>query len=792
MALTMVAVRLNMRQVSKSYVFVVLVVIAQFLRTTSAQEPKPDAKPPLTIVTLGDSITRGERTGVKREETFAALLEADIKARGVEVKVINVGIGGERTDGALARLEKDVLAVKPKLVTIMYGTNDSYVDKGQDKPRLTREEYRANLAKLVQNIRAAGAIPVIMTEPRWGKTAGANGAGEHPNIRLESYMEACREVARELKAPLVDHYAAWSGAEKAGRVIGDWTTDQCHPNPAGCRVLADAILPVVLQAVAPEKLTESPPLDLGGVFERHVMIPMRDGVKLSAYLYFPHGEGPWPVLLEQRYANGRDPGTRQSLARLAKGGYVVAMANFRGAQLSEGTWVGYRALGWGERKDSYDLVEWLAAQTWSTGAVGTFGTSQAGFAQNFLAVTQPPHLKAQLMIDTGLSLFHEGYRIGGTTRPERFKGMDKVCRESEHNQALLREWFAHPTYDAYWAEEDCTRFIDKMNVPCFTVGSWFDFMCVGSIDSYIARQHKGGERSLGRQQLLIGPWLHGRFKDINKAGEMTFPENARFPLEDHLIKWFDHHLKGIDNKVEQEPAVRYYVMGAVDEPGAPGNEWRSAPDWPIAAKETPLYLHSDKSLRREPPDSADARTTFLADPLKPNSIPGTTFPGAADARKFEAQDQVRTFTSEVLTTPVEWTGKIKAELFVSSDAKDTDFIVRVSDVYPDGRSMLLVDYVRRARYREGFDKEVFMEPGKVYAVSFDVGWLSQIFNKGHRIRVTVASTGAPFFEPNPNTGAPLGLAPLDATNTVVAENTLHLSKSHASRIIAPLVTGTEP
>lgn len=182
-----------------------------------------------------------------------------------------------------------------------------------------------------------------------------------------------------------------------------------------------------------------PPVDLGGIIERHVMIPMRDGVKLSAYLYVPPGEGPWPVLLEQRYANGRDATTRQTLARLAKGGYVVALANFRGSQLSEGTWVGYRALGWGKLQDGYDLVEWLATQSWSTGAVGTFGSSQAGFAQNFLAVAQPPHLKAQYMIDTGLSLFHEGYRIGGATRPERFKTMDKVCRVPEHNQTLLGE-----------------------------------------------------------------------------------------------------------------------------------------------------------------------------------------------------------------------------------------------------------------------------------------------------------------------------------------------------------------
>src|SRR5205809_4540036 len=127
------------------------------------------------------------------------------------------------------------------------------------------------------------------------------------------------------------------------------------------------------------------------------------------------------------------------------------------------------------------------------------------------------------------------------------------------------------------------------------------------------------------------------------------------------------------------------------------------------------------------------------------------------------QAEVRTFTTDVLTDAVEWTGRVRTELFVSSDATDTDFIVRVSDVYPDGRSILIMDYVRRARYRDGFEHQVLMEPGETYTIAFDVGWLSQVFNRGHRIRVTVASTGSPFYEPNPNTGEPLTVEPPERT-----------------------------
>lgn len=534
--------------------------------------------------------------------------------------------------------------------------------------------------------------------------------------------------------------------------------------------------------VASGVLSAQDDIDLGGVTERHVMVPMRDGVRLSVYLYFPPGDGPWPALLEQRYANARDAATRKQFAELASHGYVVALQNFRGSQESEGTWVGYRALGWGELQDGYDTVEWLAQQPWCTGKIGTFGSSQAGYAQNFLAVTQPPHLVCQYMIDTGLSLFHEGYRIGGTTRPERFKTMDAVCRDPLDNRRLMEQWFEHPTYDDYWADEDCTRHFDRMNVPCFTIGSWYDFMCQGSIESFIGRQHRGGPQSRGAQQLLIGPWLHGRFNKQNVVGELTYPENANFDVLAHMVRWFDYHLKGIDNGIDRDPPVRYYVMGAVGEEGAPGNEWRAVEDWKPATEPVSYFLQNGGSLTTTA--APDASTTrWKADPFHPAEIPGIAFPGARDAQAFEEQAEVRTFTSDVLTEPVEWTGKVRAELFVSSSAPDTDFIVRVSDVYPDGRSILIIDYVRRARYREGFDREVFMTPGEVYRVAFDVGWISQIFAPGHRIRITVASTGAPFYEPNPNTGGKLGFdMPADA---VVAVNTLHHGGQRASRIIAP-------
>lgn len=204
------------------------------------------------VVALGDSITAGSRPGVGVHQTFVSLLDARLKEKKTPAKVVNAGLGGERTDGALTRLEKAVFARKPAVVLVMYGTNDSYVDRGKTDSRLPVETYRANLVAIVEAVRKAGAEPVLMTEPRWA--AGAkNGLGEDPNLRLEKYVAACREVAKDKKVRLVDHYARWQKAEAGGTDLNDWTTDRCHPNVRGQRELADAIEPVLAGALAAGK-----------------------------------------------------------------------------------------------------------------------------------------------------------------------------------------------------------------------------------------------------------------------------------------------------------------------------------------------------------------------------------------------------------------------------------------------------------------------------------------------------------------------------------------------------------
>ncbi|ODU00465.1 MAG: lysophospholipase [Planctomycetes bacterium SCN 63-9] len=204
----------------------------------------------LRVVALGDSITKGVREGVRPEETFEVQAERALKAEGLNIEFVNVGIGGERTDQARKRLES-VLALRPRIVTIMYGTNDSYVDQGATASRISVQEYRDNLKAIVEELLRNGVEPILMTEPRWAAVGPKNGLGENPNVRLIPFMEACRAVARECRVPLVDHFARWTEAEARGQTIGEWTTDGCHPNPRGHREIADTLRPALLEAVRP-------------------------------------------------------------------------------------------------------------------------------------------------------------------------------------------------------------------------------------------------------------------------------------------------------------------------------------------------------------------------------------------------------------------------------------------------------------------------------------------------------------------------------------------------------------
>jgi putative CocE/NonD family hydrolase len=287
--------------------------------------------------------------------------------------------------------------------------------------------------------------------------------------------------------------------------------------------------------------------------------------------------------------------------------------------------------------------------------------------------------------------------------------------------------------------------------------------------------------------LILGPWDHGRYnKDAGKVGELEFPEHSKFPVVEHQMKWFDRYLKGKSNGVDLDAPVRYYVMGACGEPDAPGHEWREARDWPPKSTETPYFLVSDGRVSTKEEPSGDESTKWTADPHDTPVLEGRQPQSGTDQREFESHSGVRTFSSDALTEPVEWTGMIRARLFISSSARDTDAIVRLTDVYPDGRSILLTDMVRRLRFRNGFEREEFLEPDKVHEVEFDVAWLSHTFNRGHRIRISVCSHAAPYWEVNPQTAEPI-TADLPA-KMQVARNAVWHADGRRSAILAPVTS----
>ncbi|MBI4626830.1 MAG: exo-alpha-sialidase [Verrucomicrobia bacterium] len=197
------------------------------------------------IITLGDSITKGARPGVKPNEAFSALLQAALRQDQLRVQVHNVGIGGERTDQALHRLDRDVISQRPHFVTIMYGTNDSWVDLGKAGSRISADAYESNLREIIRRLKAANIQPIVMTAPMFGEENPKNGAGEEANVRIARYMERCRKVAEEAHVPLVDHFGEWGAAQKSRQKLQAWTTDGCHPNVIGHADLARRIAQVM-------------------------------------------------------------------------------------------------------------------------------------------------------------------------------------------------------------------------------------------------------------------------------------------------------------------------------------------------------------------------------------------------------------------------------------------------------------------------------------------------------------------------------------------------------------------
>ena len=509
-------------------------------------------------------------------------------------------------------------------------------------------------------------------------------------------------------------------------------------------------------------------------------IAMRDGTLLATDIYFPQGDGPFPVVLTRtpysRVKRGKDA------EGFVRGGYVFIIQDMRGRFDSQGENLPFHGCGWSEHQDGVDTLAWIKKQPWCSGSIGTIGGSAGGITQNLLAGAAPEDLKAQWISVAAASMYSDGSYIGSTFRKADIENWITSNRFDPKALDLMR---SHPSYDDYWARFETATRHPLTKVPAIHVGGWFDMFAQGTLDEFVGRQHRGAPGGKGTQKLVMGPWTHSIGK--MPAGQLTFPNANRVPAAYDSARWFARYLCGIDNGIEKEPAVAYYVMGDTATPGAPGNEWRYANDWPIPAKETPVYLTSDRRLSLVKPAAADAPQEFTFDPENPCPTLGghnlTIDRGPMDQRKIESRDDVLVFTSDVLDQPLEVTGRLTAKIFLSASTADTDLSVRLCDVYPDGRSMLIAEGIQRLRYRHSREKPTPLIPGQIEEITVDCWSTSQIFNTGHRLRVTITSSNYPRFDVNPGTGQPWS----DSGEKVKQTNRIYCDAEHPSRIVMPVV-----
>jgi len=511
------------------------------------------------------------------------------------------------------------------------------------------------------------------------------------------------------------------------------------------------------------------------------MVAMPDGVRLATDVYLPRGDGPWPtILIRTTYSRQGEMGGMADMLKM--GGYVVVMQDTRGRFDSEGTDTVFSTA----TQDGQATLEWIAAQPWCDGRIGTWGPSALGIVQYMLAPNAPEALRCQFVAISTPDLYHAGF-LGGVARQSLVEGW-LAWQDSEF---ILQEWLSHPMEDDYWDAADISGRYDEVHVPAIHIGGWYDIFTQGTLDAFVGYQEQGGAGAAGRQHLVMGPWTHiGMATGERQQGELEYPAGAEMDTMELMrltFNWYQACLLGEESRADDWPTVRYYVMGDVDNPDAPGNEWREADAWPPPATELSLYLRADGLLDATPPTADEGGNTFVYDPSDPSpTVCGanlTIKAGPCDQREVEARDDVLIFSTPPLESPLEVTGRVRARLWLVSDAPDTDVAVRLTDVYPDGRSMLVTDGILRARFRGlDFTREELMIPGAPYELEIDLGSTSIAFDAGHAIRIVISSSNAPRFDPNPNTGAPLRAN--DEIRT--ATNTILHDADHPSALLLPV------
>ncbi len=610
------------------------------------------------------------------------------------------------------------------------------------------------------------------------------------------------------------------------------------------------------------------------VLERDVMITARDGVRLATDIYRParggHAvAGRFPVILErtpydksavsrsERTARAAEAVGRADIAAyFVRHGYIVAYQDCRGRYHSEGAFTKYLDDG----PDGYDTVAWLAEQPWCTGRIGTMGLSYAAHTQGALGCLDPPGLACQFLDSGGFSnAYLGGIRQGGAfelkqatwaikqareapevmadpvakaaidaidaaawfTRMPWKRGHSPLAAAPDYEAYLFEQW-EHGVFDEFWQRVGIwmAGFYDRYAaVPIAHMSSWYDAYTRTATENYLGLTAAGR----GPQWLILGPWTHGD-RSITFVGDVDFGATATLDgalAEDYRalrLRWFDRWLKDIDNGVDAEPRVRYFVMGGgsgrrndagrLDHGGA----WKSAGDWPLpGTRWAKFYLHRDFSLVEAMPARASAPLDYDYDPEHPVPTIGGTVTSGDPVMVGGAFDQVErpdifgarppylplasrpdilVFTTAPLDHDVEVTGPITVRLWISSSCPDTDFTAKLIDWYPPnadyprGFAMNITDGIFRVRYRKSWERPVMLTPGEIAEITIEPFATSNLFKAGHRIRLDISSSNFPHFDVNPNTGEAEGRA----RRRQIALNSVHVDGEHPSHIILPIIS----
>lgn len=522
-------------------------------------------------------------------------------------------------------------------------------------------------------------------------------------------------------------------------------------------------------------------------------IEMRDGTRLAASVYVPKGEGPYPAVLV-RTPYGRDA-ERFLASRYVSRDVAVVVQDLRGRFDSEGANAAFTTDGLGDLRDGYDTCAWVIEQPWSNGVIVSTGGSALGITQYLGAAAGCPGLVAISAEAATPNVYSDGVFQDGVHRHALSNGYLELI----DNPQFAENFPAHPLEDEFWDPVQTSDHFGEVQVAGIHIGGWYDIFLRGTIDAYSGYQHDGGEGARGRQHLVIGPWAH-RELVLPEDGGLRFPEQADTPVElpdagSMAGAVLGHYLDRPEGEVafSDVPTVSYYVMGDPDDPEAPGNAWRTAQDWPIPAAPVRWHFGPGGELAEACPASGTSTTTYVFDPKDPTptlcgnnmTIPG----GPCDHREVEARDDNISFETPPLEAPMEITGKLLAHLFVDVDQVDTDLMVRLTDVYPDGRSMLIADGALRLASRNSTRSLDFIEPGEIVEATVDLWSTSIIVNRGHRVRVGVTSSNWPRFSVNANNGLdyPYGSDGELRSATI----SLHHDAAHPSYIELPDPNRTE-